>query len=267
MLGGLGLQRRILSGAIPRVAADHPPTETGHAQPGDQERHAHPEPGGNPFTGEKDHGSTLSPTDDLRPLGAGRVLPVKAVDQPHRHPDPDCHRGRARQRIPARILALPRPIRGPAGGRPARRGFRTDRARLPRNQQRQRSAARRRARAGHRRKPRLEHRLCGRRAHPAQDPAHRRPHLYGFCSGRRPFRVRRAPDVLVPRPQLLARAKPRDRAADPEVGRAARAGFDSAAPAAISRKRGAGPGRCAVSPGLRRPRADAARRPTGAFVH
>src|SRR5438552_9468071 len=68
MLGGLGLQRRILSGAIPRVAADHPPPETDNAQPGDQERHAHPEPGGNPFTGEKDHGSTLSPTDDLRPL-------------------------------------------------------------------------------------------------------------------------------------------------------------------------------------------------------
>src|SRR5207237_5020804 len=112
MLGGLGLQRRILSGALPRVAADHPPTETDNAQPGDQERHAHPEPGGNPFTGENDHGPPLSPTDDLRPLRAGRVLPVKAVDQPHRHPDPDCHRRRARQRIPARILALPRPIRG-----------------------------------------------------------------------------------------------------------------------------------------------------------
>src|SRR5438105_11450059 len=77
MLGGLGLQSRILSGAIPRVAADHPPTETDNAQPGDQERHAHPEPSGNPFTGEKDHGSTLSPTDDLRPLRAGRVLPGK----------------------------------------------------------------------------------------------------------------------------------------------------------------------------------------------
>ena len=56
VLGRLGLER-LFGGAVAGVATKHPPAQAGDAQGRDQERHAHPEPGGHPFTGEVDHDS------------------------------------------------------------------------------------------------------------------------------------------------------------------------------------------------------------------
>ena len=56
MLGAFGSDG-LFSRPVERVAAQHPPAEAHHTESSDEERDAHPEPGGDPFTGKKNHGS------------------------------------------------------------------------------------------------------------------------------------------------------------------------------------------------------------------
>jgi len=56
VLGGLGCID-VLGGPVARISTQHPPSQPGHSKQRDRERDAHREPGGNPFTGEKDQGS------------------------------------------------------------------------------------------------------------------------------------------------------------------------------------------------------------------
>jgi hypothetical protein len=58
--GGGGLLGSILGGAVAGVSAKHPPAQPDHAQKGDQERKAHPEPGWDPFTGEEEHAAIIA---------------------------------------------------------------------------------------------------------------------------------------------------------------------------------------------------------------